>query len=265
MLMAVKNNLRFFKNSLITNLKSILVYKTMFLMQSGLMFVNNLLFITIWLNIFQNAQTDIVTFDDILGLNAICTISYGITYFFFGGVWYINRYIVDCTMDSYLLQPKNVLLNVMLSKCDFSAFGDITSGVFLSFIVSKGDISKMLVLIVFGIFGTVFFLGTEILLRSISVWIGDTAKLSERYLHTLLVNFSSYPETIFPKWIRSLFYTIIPAGFLAHLPFNMYNDFSITKLLIYICAGVIYLVFAIFVFNKAIKSYDSGNAINVRI
>lgn len=265
MLMAVKNNLRFFKNSLITNLKSVLAYKTMFVIQAGLMFVNNLLFITIWLNIFENAKTDLITFDEILGLNAICALSYGVTYFFFGGVWYINRYIVDCTLDSYLLQPKNVLLNVILSKCDFSAFGDIISGIFLSLVICKYDFTKALGLIMFGIFSSIFFISTEIILRSISVWIGDTSKLSERYLHTLLTNFSSYPESIFPKWIRVLLYTIIPSGFVSYLPLEIFYEFSVIKILIYIFVGILYLMLAIVVFNRAIKSYDSGNAINLKI
>lgn len=265
MLMEVKNNLRFFRNSLITNFKSILVYKSMFIIQSSLMFINNLLFITIWINIFRNANTSFITFDNILGLNAIATIAFGITYFFFGGVWYINSYIVECTLDSYLLQPKNVLLNVLLSKCDFSAFGDILSGIFLATIVSRGDVIKICVLILFGTFSSIFFIATEIILRSISVWIGDTSKLSERYLHTLLTNFSSYPEIIFPKGIKILLYTIIPAGFLSHLPLNVFYKFDFVKLLIYILVGIIYLMLAIVIFNKAVKHYDSGNAMNVRI
>lgn len=265
MLMAVKNNVKFFKNCIITNFKSVIVYKSMFLIQSGMMFINNLLFITIWINIFRNSNTDLIKFDDVLGLNAIATMAFGITYFFFGGVRYINNYIVDCTLDSYLLQPKNVLLNVILSKSDFSAFGDILSGIFLSIVVTKGDISKTLMLIIFGIFSSVFFIATEIILRSLSVWIGDTSKLSDRYLHTLLTNFASYPQAIFPKWIKVLLYTIIPAGFLTHLPLDTFYEYKLLNLVIYIIAAIIYLMLAIIGFNRAIYSYDSGNSINVRI
>lgn len=265
MLMAVKNNMRFFINCFITNLKSVFVYKTMFILQSSLMFINNMFFITMWIRIYQNTNIVDFSFYDILSIQSVSTIAYGITYFLFGGVCYINRYIVDCTFDSYLLQPKNVLLNVLISKCDFSAFGDITSGIFLACLACSGDFSKWCGLIFFGIFSSAFFIATEIILRTLSIWLGDTDKLSQRYIHTLLCNFSFYPVQIFPKWIRYLLYTFIPSGFISHLPLNILNIFTLEKLLIYILSVSFYLMLAIILFNHAIKSYNSGNSLNVRI
>lgn len=266
MLMVVKKNINFFVIALITNLKSILVYKVSFLIQSIFMMINNSFLVLFWVKIFQNGnKITAFSFNDILSLWAISTIAYGITYFFFGGVIQINRYIIDCTMDSYMLQPKSILLNVILSKSDFSACGDVLFGIIVIVIVYSKNLSSILFFIFFGIFGSVYFLSTDIILRSISVWIGDTEKLSDRYIHTLLASFSTYPEQIFPKTLRAILYTIVPAGLLAYLPVNLLSNFSILKLFLYIASGIIYLLLAIYVFNKAIKNYNSGNCFGLKV
>ncbi len=266
MLMVAKKNMKFFVVSLLINLKSVLVYKTSFLVQSIFMVINNSFLVIFWIKIFQNGnEITAFSFNDILSLWSISALAYGITYFFFGGVLNINRYIIDCTMDSYMLQPKSILLNIILSKSDFSAFGDMLFGIIIIVISHKENLFDIILLIFFGIFGSIFFLSTEIIMRSISVWIGDTEKLSERYIHTLLTNFSVYPEQIFPKWIRAILYTIVPAGLLSYLPINLLSNFSILKISIYFICAIIYLFIAIFVFNLAIRNYNSGNCFSLKI
>ena len=265
MLTVVKNNANFFKENIKINIKSILSYKISFLVQSIFTMLNNSFFIIFWLKIFQTID-DVKEFslNDVLLLWAISTIAYGINYFFFYGVTYINRYIIDCSMDSYFLQPKCILLNVLLSKSELSAFGDFIFGVLLVIIIYSKNLGMLLYSILFGIFGSIYFLSTEIILRSICIWIGDTEILSDRYIHVLLTNFSTYPQNIFPKSLKVLLYTFIPAGFLSYLPLNLIHTFDIIKFIIYIISGIAYFIIAVKVFYTAIKYYNSGNCMNLK-
>lgn len=265
MLMVVKNNINFFKESMKTNIKSILVYKTSFLVQSFFMMINNSFFIIFWVKIFQAVdEVKEFSFNDVLLLGAISSIAYGVTYFFFYGVTYINRYIIDCSMDSYFLQPKCILLNVLLSKSDFSAFGDFFFGMLIVIIIYNKSLDMIIHLIIFGIFGSIYFLSTEIILRSVCVWLGDTEILSDRYIHVLLTQFSTYPQNIFPKTVKVMLYTIIPAGFLSYLPIDLIHEFDVKKIIIYVISGLVYLIVSIKVFYSAIKHYNSGNNMNLR-
>lgn len=265
MLTEVKNNIRYFFNAIKISIKSAMAYKVSFLVQTIFMAINNVFFLIFWGVVFSNTGSDSgITFNNVLYLWSFSTISYGFAYFFFGGIQKINDYIITGAMDSYMLQPKNVLLNVATSKCNFSAFGDLLYGVVVAFIASGGDIGKVLIVLLIGMFGSIFFISTEVMARSISVWIGDTKTIANRYVEMLLITFSTYPENIFKTGIKVMLYTVVPVAYLAYLPANLMESFNIYSLLLIIAVGLIYGSLAILVFNKAMKNYESGNGMAMK-
>lgn len=267
MLMVVKNNLKFFLQALKVSVMSAAVYKTSFIIQTIFMFINNGFFLIFWNVVFgvNNGNMNGVTFNNILLLYSVPTISYGVAYFFFGGIVNINNFIITGQMDSYILQPKSLLLNVITSKCEFSACGDILYGIIMGIFATKGNLKSLILIILLGIFGSVFHISTEIIFRSISVWIKDTERLATTYTHSLLTTFSTYPEQIFGNCTKALLYTVIPAAYISYFPIRIIASFSILKLFLIVMVGVIYMFVAVLIFNKAMKSYESGNSIFMKM
>ena len=260
MLMEVKNNIRYFFSAIRISIKSAMAYKASFLVQTIFMAINNLFFLIFWGVVFKNIGNDTgITFNNVLYLWSFSTISYGIAYFFFGGIQKINDYIITGAMDSYLLQPKNVLLNVCTSKCNFAACGDLLHGIVVGIIATGGDIRKILLMLFIGLFGSIFFISTEVILRSISVWIGDTKTIANRYVEMLLITFSTYPENIFKIGIKFILYTVVPVAYLAYIPSSLMANFSLKSLMLVIAVGLVYFTVAVITFNKAMKNYESGN------
>lgn len=111
MLMVVKNNLRFFLQALKVSIMSAVEYKTSFIIQTIFMCINNGFFLIFWNVVFgiNNGNMNGVSFNNILYLYSIPIISYGVAYFFFGGVTNINQFIITGQMDSFMLQPKSPL------------------------------------------------------------------------------------------------------------------------------------------------------------
>lgn len=265
MLTEVKNNIRYFFNAIKISIKSAMAYKVSFLVQTIFMAINNVFFLIFWGVVFSNTGSDSgITFNNVLYLWSFSTIAYGFAYFFFGGIQKINDYIITGAMDSYMLQPKNVLLNVATSKCNFSAFGDLLYGVVVAAIASGGDIRKILIVLLLGMFGSIFFISTEVMARSISVWIGDTKTIANRYVEMLLITFSTYPENIFKTGIKVMLYTIVPVAYLAYIPASLVESFNIYSLLLVLGVGLVYGISAILVFNKAMKNYESGNSLAMK-
>lgn len=269
MSMVVKNiinNVNFFAKATLCSIKSAMEYKVSFIVQSIFMFINNGFWLIFWLVIFNANSGDIngVKFDTILYLWSIPVISFGIAYFFFGGSDNINNYIISGQMDSYMLQPKNPLLNILTSKCRFSAFGDLMYGIVLGLIVVKFNILQFLLLLVLGIFGSIFYISTNIILRSLSVWLGDTELIAQKYIYSVLTTFSIYPEQLFSGILKVILYTIVPVGYMAYMPINIVAKFDIVSTIYVFIAGAVYMITAIIVFNKAMKNYESGNTISMR-
>ncbi len=265
MLMEVKNNIRYLINALKVSIKSAMAYKVSFIVQSLFMIINNGFFLIFWKVLFNNAGDGLdISFDSILYLWSVSTMAYGIAYFFFGGVKKINEYILNGTMDSFILQPKNLLLNVISSKCTFSAFGDFLYGFVICIIVTRFNIPKIFLLLLLSIIGSGFFISTEVLFRSLTVWLGDTNSLATRYTETLLLTFSTYPENIFSVGIKVLLYTIIPVAYVVYLPIKLTMSFDVGTFLLIILMLVIYTIISITVFYKAMKSYESGNNMSMK-
>jgi ABC-2 type transport system permease protein len=269
MLMVAKNiirNLSFFMKATACSVKSAMEYKVSFIVQSIFMFINNGFWLLFWVIIFRNNGDNIngVTFDTILYLWSVPVISFGIAYFFFGGSDNINKYIISGQMDSYMLQPKHPLLNILTSKCNFTAFGDLVYGIVLGLIVVKFNMLQFSLLMLFGIFGAVFYVSTSIILRSLSVWIGDTELIAKKYSDSLLTTFSIYPQELFRGVLKLLLYTVIPVGYMAYMPINNIIHFNLISVFCIFIVGALYISVAVFVFNKAMKNYECGNTISMR-
>ena len=176
MLTGAKNLFRFLKMNIKCNILSALEYQKSFLIQSIFMFINNFFFLIFWFVVFNNNNGNIdgITMNDILYLWSIPTIAYGIAYFIFGGVYNLGKYLIEGTLDTFLIQPKNVILNVATSSASYSAFGDLMYGLVVGLFAVQGDILKYLVLVIMGIIASVFYVCTETILRLFAVWIGNT-------------------------------------------------------------------------------------------
>lgn len=265
-MLTVVNNINYFKNSVIASIKSAKEYKVSFILQTIFMMINNATFLFSWYIIFNKTGggDEIANYTKMLKLWAISTIGYGCTYFFFGGVQYINRFLLDGDLDIYLNKPKSVLVSVMTSKCRFSACGDAIFGIIISVMISK-SMFELLQLIVYGVYSTVFLLALEIIYRSICVWVGNTENLVSRLITNVFITVSTYPIEVFSFGIKFVSFTIIPAYYAAHLPLKIIDNFSIKNFTIFILSGIVLFGLAILIFNKALKKYESGNNISLRM
>lgn len=266
MLTGAKNLLRFLKMNIKCNISAALEYKKSFFIQAGFMFINNFFFLIFWFIVFSTNGDNIdgVTMNDILYLWSLPTIAYGIAYFIFGGVYNLGKYLIEGTLDTFLIQPKNVILNVATSSTSFSAFGDLMYGIVLGIIAVQGDILKYILLLLISIIAAVFYVCTETIIRLLSVWIGSTDNIEHVYTNSLLINFSTYPEVIYSGAVKFLIYTIIPSAYIAFVPLRFVTTFNIMELIILLTAAIIYIVITAFVFKKALLRYESGNGMGLR-
>ena len=265
MLMEVKNTINFIIKSMICNMKSSLEYKKSFFMQVIFMIVNNGFFLIFWGVVFKvnGGSISEISMKDILYLWSIPTTAWGIAHFFFGGVTEINRYIINGELDTYLLQPKNMFFNIATSKSDLGAFGDLIYGLILSVVVSS-NILDFFMIMIYTVIATVFTIAISVIIRSLSLWIGDVENIAHVYEQSLFLTLTTYPEQIFGKGIKLLMYTVVPAMYAVHLPIKLLGNFNIKLFLLIIIVMFIFIIIAKSIFNKVLKEYESGNNISLK-
>lgn len=265
MLMEVKNNFKFFVTSLKCNLKSCMEYKKSFLLQTIFMIINDGFFLIFWGVVFNinGGEINNLTMKEVLFLWAIPPGSWGLANFLFDGINQLNSYIINGSLDTYLLQPKNLLLSISLSKMDFGACGDLIYGLIVGAVASN-SILQYLEVIFFMITGAIIMISTFIITRTLAIWIGNVDQIAQVYSQNLLLTLSTYPYQIFGKITRILMFTIVPSYYIVHLPIEILKVFSLKSMIIVIMFSSALFAFSIIFFYQAIKKYESGNNIAMK-
>jgi ABC-2 type transport system permease protein len=264
MLMAVKNQCKVILLSVKYNIMKEMTNRITFLTNVGFMMLNNATFIIQWLLLFHlKKEIGGYALNDVMVLWGFAASTYGIAHIFFHRAFTLSELIMNGKLDSFLVQPKNVLLSIISSATSSSAIGDLFYG-YLIIIIFKFSIINILLFTYLSIMGALVLTAFAVLTGSISFWIVRGDMLAEN-LNNTVINFSTYPDGIFKGVVRFLLYTIVPVGFVVYLPIHVILDFSFLGLFALTGFTGFIISVAYFVFYKGLKRYTSSSLMSARI
>ena len=247
------------------NMASAMEYRVSFLTQAIGMAINNSSFVFFWWVAFQQIGGTIggYGFRDVMFIWALVSGCFGLASVLFGNVDRITSLVVSGEFDTYLTQPKDPLLSMVCARTSFSAWGDFLYGVVLFALSGQGW--KAVPIFVLGlILSTLILTAIGITAHTLSFYIGD-ASLAGNMVKQFILNFSLYPVGIYPQVLRLLMYTVIPAGFIAHVPLALARGMDWRWFLVWIGASAVYCVGAWWFFHRGMRRYESGNVIVTRL
>lgn len=248
------------------NVKACLEYRAAFIGQLFAVFINNGAFMLFWFLIYSKVGGSIngYSYKDIVLLWGVIASAFGWSEVLFGNGKNITRIIYTGELDIFILQPKPVLPNLVCSKMVMLGWGDALYGLVTFFLVFGLDPIRLVLFIIYTVTGAVVFTGFRVIIHSLTFYLGNVQVLSATLINTLL-GLGTYPATIFRGPILFLLYTALPVGFIAFLPVESLNSFSI-KTFVYILLGdSIFVALAIWIFYLGLKKYESGNIIGSRM
>lgn len=269
MLTVFKNMLSSLKYMLMCvfyNVKESVSNKKSFIIQTIAMFINNYVFIFFWQVLFNNKGGSInnINMNDILYLWSIPTMGYGIAHFCFGGLHRLCQDITNGNLDIYLTKPKNSLISVLTSDSVLSAMGDFLFGLVCGIVAVRAHPLKILFILLLAVISGFITVSALTCIRLLSFWIGDISNAAHKYTNSLFITLTIYPEGMFPGVIKFLMYTVIPAAYVAHVPVKLMNTFSVALFIALIAVLVLSWMLMMFMYNKGLKKYESGNGVTRR-
>lgn len=261
MLTAVKNNLSVMKAYFLLNLSASMEYRTSFLIQMVGMMLNNVSFAFFWWLLFWRFP-DIggYGYGDVMMLWAISSAGFGVCFILFGNSGRLVEMIVTGELDSYLLQPKNVLLSAISSKTVVSAWGDLVYGFILFFIIRGLDIGALLLFIGFTLTAALILGAVLISFNALAFWFGDMRSLGGLVLE-FMITFTIYPAGIFDGFAKFVLFSVLPAGFVTMIPVQVMKNFELKWVILTLIVTAVWVFLAFFIFGKGLKKYESGNLI----
>ena len=238
--------------------------KVTFISNIVFMILNNATFIIQWI-ILYNIKTNVggYTFNQILLLWGMAAGTYGGSRFFFKKAFSLSESINTGKLDSYLVQPKNVLLAAITSEVEVSALGDILYAYIMLFL-SGISVKKLLLFTLFCITGEIIITSIAVLLASLSFWIGKSDTVADTG-NSMMCNFATYPDGLFKGITKGLLFSLVPVGFVNYIPIWILTKFSVELTIIVIIVTVVIAFLAFLVFYKGLERYTSSNLMISRI
>lgn len=264
MLMAVKNQ---FKISVLTIKYALIremLNKTTFITNIVFMILNNASFIIQWLILYSlKDNVGGYTFEQVMLLWGMAAGTYGVSRFFFKKAFYLSDTINNGKLDSFLVQPKNVLISAITTDVETSALGDLLYAYIMLFIYGI-TFKNFLLFTLFNICGGLMLAAIAVILGSFSFWFNKSDLISETG-NSLMVNFASYPDGIFKGVAKILLFTLIPVGIVNYLPVHVISSFNLNYLLIIVGVTILLVSLAFFMFYRGLRRYSSSNLMIARI
>ena len=264
MLTAVKNQTKVLLLSVKYNIMREMTNHVTFLMNVLFMVLNNGTFIIQWLLLFQ-LKSDIggYAFGEVIILWGLAAGTFGISHIFFDRAYELSELITNGKLDSFLVQPKNVLISVISSGTSSSAIGDLLYG-YLVICIFRFSIVNLLLFTVLSVLGAIVLTAFSVIAGSISFWIVRGDILASN-LNNAILHFSTYPDGIFKGIVRLILYTVIPVGFVNYLPLKVILHFDFITFLIVLGASVFIVFLAFVIFYRGLRRYSSSNLMIARI
>ncbi len=238
--------------------------KVTFLTNIIFMVLNNATFILEWVILFSiKSEIGGYGFKEIMLLWGFAAGTYGVCHVFFGKATGIADLIINGELDTFLVQPKDVLLSVLSSKSDVSAIGDLIYSYIMLFIY--GFTFPRFILYTIGIFcGGLIFTSTLVIYHSLSFWFVKMDVIQEN-ANMIMINFATYPGTVFKGGVKLILYTLVPAGIADYIPLDLMIHFDASLFVILLIATFSYCFLAYGMFNRGLRRYSSSNLMNARV
>ena len=256
--------MKFYLKLFKANLKQAVTLNKAFLLQMLFMFFNNIVFFCNWLILYSNVKTingwKIADCDLIY---AISTFSFGVYQICFGGVKDLSKLIANGELDTYILQPKDTLLQSITSKTIASGWGDVLSSLVLLIFSGYHSINNLVLFIFFIINSSVITVCSAVIYHSLAFWLGPVNTLARNLMEYLII-LSSSPGAVHAGVLKGIIYTVIPAGFLTLLPAEVIKQFNPNTFLIIISFTICFALFAVNLFRIGMRKYESSSGFVVR-
>ncbi len=255
--------LKYLWMSVSTNVRLASAFRFAFILTILITIIKQFLFLICWKYFF--AKYKVVhgwSFDDMLLMYGIVCFSVGVIEVFFLGLKELPTLIENGQLDTYLLQPKNVILNVALSKGDMSAFGEMITGIIL--MIYSGYVAKAFIMLILMLSMTLLFMFSLLLYLSCFAFFlrNSSDFIRELNLNAMIV--VSQPNSAYQGAFKMFTLTLMPVAFFSFFPIEYIRTGLVQYGWLSLFGTVLFFGVACWMFQVGLSRYESGNIIAYR-
>ena len=222
------------------------------------MILNDLAWIGFWTIFFRRAGAvrgwDM---DKVILLWCVLTTAGGLVLGLLANTRNIAALAMNGGLDSVLTLPVHPLPNLLVRRVEPTNFGDVIFGVGLFAFAGHPTPIRVLTFVLCVIGSTIVLASFLILVSSLSFYAGRTDGAELGFNAILLV--SAYPIDIFSGAIKTAFFTLVPAAFIASVPAGLIDHFNPTVATQFFIAARLFAALASLTFRSALRHSTSAS------
>jgi ABC-2 type transport system permease protein len=228
---------------------------------AAMMLGNNLILFLLWVIYFADfSNLGGWGLRDLALLLGVVAWAFGLTVFLAGGLRDLANTIADGGLDIHLGRPRHPLPGLLLSRSIPSGLGDMGSAFLFWLWLGGASWTDLPLLLAVSTAAAVVLGATLTITQCLPFWLAGSAALSEEIFNMLmLVVF--YPQHPYGFLVRLVLFTVFPTAFIALLPVQAIRHHSVPEALGVLAAAIGYGALAVFVFERGLRRYASGNRI----
>jgi ABC-2 type transport system permease protein len=200
-------------------------------------------------------------FNEIIFIYAVYLLSIAPLQLVFDNIWFLRFSIADGSFIKYYLKPLNIMFYFMSERMDIKGFSQLGLGlaalIYASYQLGLDWTPARMFLLIMAL------LGSSLVASSIMIIAGSTGfwmvsgSLPVLNLARRIRDFAPFPTSIFDGFFRLVFTFVIPIGFVAFYPAQLFLKPDNIPLLAYLSPlmGVGFFMLACLVWKKGVDSY----------
>lgn len=255
--------LKFVWFAICTNLKLSFALRGAFFITLVVTIIKQMFFLIAWSFFFGRYKVvQGWTFEHMILAYGILCFAMGFVEAFFYGLKELPQIIETGQLDTFLLQPKSLILNIALSKGDISALGEVVTGILL--IGYSGYFSSaLLIVLLLMTISTLCMFALQLYLSCIAFFTRNASDfIKELNLNAIIV--ATQPNAAYSGAFKIFTFTILPVAFLSYLPVEYFRTGLWYYLWVTLIGTGVFFGVAYGLFNCGLKRYESGNMMFTR-
>lgn len=242
-------------------IKSKMQYRDDFIISSFGMFFSSLTTVAIFWVLFETIP-DLAgwEFDQLIFIYAFYLLATAPMQVLFDNFWQLRYHVIQGTFIKYYFRPLNMMFYYTSEMFDIKGLTQVALGIAM-FIYASNKLEvtwsalQVLLLVVTLFSAALVTIAIMIIASSSAFWIYNSFPVMD--LAWRLREYSPYPMTIFDGFFKILFTYIIPIGFVAFYPSQIFLQPDLVSPVIYFSplVGVGFFALAYWVWTKGVNSY----------
>jgi ABC-2 type transport system permease protein len=184
--------------------------------------------IGVWAVLRHTTELNGWTFDELILLYGLLTLSRAISQFFGAGLWaFGSEYVRSGEFDRFLVRPVDPLFHLLANRIDHEAVGNFLVGLVLVIKAAAAlpiawTVDKLIFLLLAVPGGGLVLLSITLITAVSAFWLRDAMPVMWSVRHT--EEFARLPLGIFKQSVAALLTWVVPVGFAAYYPASYLLD-----------------------------------------